>query len=445
MQSIATLGLVIAIAVLLSIVSVRYPVNFDWTQNGRHSLSQTSVSILEQIEGPIHITAYAREGPELRNAIRRYIERFQEIKPDISLSFTNPDTAPDLVRELGIRINGELVFQYKDKTEHVRAANEDLIINTLVQLWRGEDRWVAYITGHGERSLMGMANHDLGEFGNFLSARGYNIQPINLAEIRSIPDNTSVAVLAGPRVPLLEGELQILLEYLQHGGNLLWLLDPDEQFTSDELTEFLTLEINNGTIIDVAGSLIGIDDPTITMITTSLYGDHPTVSGFEFTSLFPKAVALTEVDNSVWDSTPILMTGDHTWLEKSDISEDVQFNEESDVMGPFTIGIALNRSLMGEQAESVDATQQRVIVIGDGDFLSNTYLGNAGNLDLGTRLMEWISNDEKLVNIPVRAAADMQLTLSNSTLGILGILFLAVLPLLSAGTGVYIWWRRRRI
>jgi hypothetical protein len=419
--------------------------HFDWTLIGRHSLSQSSISILEQIEGPVLITAYARETPELRAAIRRYIARFQAIKPDISLSFTNPDTAPDIVREMGIRINGELVFQYGDQIEHVRAADEDQIMNTLIRLWRGEDRWVASITGHGERSLTGTANHDLGDFGNYLRARGFNIQAVNLAEIRTIPDNTAIIVLAGPRLPLLDGELQTLLQYLQRGGNLLWLMDPEEPHIPSELADFLALEIHDGVIIDVAGSLIGIDDPTITVITTSLYGTHPTVSDFEFTSIYPKATALSIIDNIIWNSAPILTTGNHTWLEKSDLKADAQYDQGSDLMGPLTLGYALNRTLNDKESGPDGMTEQRVIVIGDGDFLSNTYLGNAGNMDLGIRLMEWAGYDENLLDIPVRAAADTQLSLSSLTLGILGIVFLAVLPLLSCITGVYIWWRRRGI
>ena len=36
-------------------------------------------------------------------------------------------------------------------------------------------------------------------------------------------------------------------------------------------------------------------------------------------------------------------------------------------------------------------------MIGDGDFLSNTFLGNGGNREFGERVFDWLLGDDKLV------------------------------------------------
>jgi ABC-type uncharacterized transport system involved in gliding motility auxiliary subunit len=103
--------------------------------------------------------------------------------------------------------------------------------------------------------------------------------------------------------------------------------------------------------------------------------------------------------------------------------------------GPLTIGVALEREVNGKE--------QRILVIGDGDFLSNAFLGNGGNLDLGINLIRWLSSDDQLLNIPARTAQDTRLELSPVMGALIGIGFLLVLPILFLGAGVVIWLRRR--
>ena len=85
-----------------------------------------------------------------------------------------------------------------------------------------------------------------------------------------------------------------------------------------------------------------------------------------------------------------------------------------------------------------------MVVLGDGDFLSNAFLGNGGNLDLGLNLINWLSSDDELIAIPARTSPDTQLVLSEVAVATIGLAFLAVLPLGLAAAGFVIWYRRRR-
>ena len=83
-------------------------------------------------------------------------------------------------------------------------------------------------------------------------------------------------------------------------------------------------------------------------------------------------------------------------------------------------------------------------IIGDGDFLSNTYLGNPGNLDLGLNVVRWLSHDDASIDIQVKSAPDTTLVLGNIARAVIAIGFLIGLPLLLLLTGIIIWLRRRR-
>src|SRR5690349_6750669 len=85
-----------------------------------------------------------------------------------------------------------------------------------------------------------------------------------------------------------------------------------------------------------------------------------------------------------------------------------------------------------------------VAVIGDGDFLSNSFLGNGGNREFGQRLFNWLLADDALIEIADRGAPDRQLDLGPTGLALISIGFLLALPLLLLCCGGLIWWRRRR-
>ena len=88
---------------------------------------------------------------------------------------------------------------------------------------------------------------------------------------------------------------------------------------------------------------------------------------------------------------------------------------------------------------------QRVIVIGDGDFLSNAYLGSGSNLHLALNVFNWLADDEALIDIPVRSAPDLAFDMSRTAAGLMRFTIAFGLPALLLGTGFLIWYRRRRL
>jgi ABC-type uncharacterized transport system involved in gliding motility auxiliary subunit len=437
--------LILSLAGLLGWLSTLHSWQLDLTQSGRHTLSDASKQVLAKMDGPIEITAYAREDVGLRDAIKKITGKYQQIKPDIVLHFVNPDAVPDEIRNLGISVNGELVIRYQDRNQHVQSDSEEEFTNALHRLARGAEHWLAFIEGHGERSPLGQANFDLNVWVQQLANRGFKVQPLNLANIQAIPENTQVLVIAGPRVDYLPGETGLIHDYLEKGGNLLWLADPaDSLHNLDTMAEQLRINIESGMIIDFAGQLIGLDDPTIVLQTSSLYPTHSITREFDYTTFFPTATSITYEKNDLWDSRPIISTGDHTWLETGKLEGEINFDENSDIAGPLDIGISLEREIETEQGENLIRKQQRIVVVGDGDFLSNTYVNNSGNLDLGIRIMNWLGEDDDFIAIPARLARDTRLEFSSFASVIIGFGFLIILPLALLATGLTIWWRRRK-
>nr|WP_305792921.1 GldG family protein [Sedimenticola hydrogenitrophicus] len=416
-------------------LSQRYQGVYDWSDRARNSLTGASRQLLERLEAPLLIRSFAPANPQLRQQIRAVIEPYQRHRPDITLEFIDPALQPELTRETGIRRAGELQLSYQGRNENLDTLTEQQISNSIQRLIQRGQRWIAGIEGHGERRLNGKANHDLGEFSAELQRKGYRIQALQLSEQPLIPRNIALLVLAGPQVDLLPAERQVITDYLGRGGNLLWLTDPGPQHGLPELFPELGLEILPGTVVDANAAGLGLDNPAIALVTR--FPDHPATQRLERVTLYPFAAALKASPADGWQATPLLQTQPGSWNETSTLSgelrRDAALGEEP---GPLTLGYAFSRQLEG--------TSQRLMVLGDGDFLSNSYLGNGGNLDLGLNLIRWLSGDDNLLDIPARTAPDTRLELSRTAGAAIGLGFLFILPLLLIATGLFIWWRRRR-
>ena len=422
----------------LAWLSERYVYEADWTVNGRNTLSPVSLSLLQRLEGAVEIEALATDGTPLKRQIADLVARYQRHKADMAVAFFDPDTDPERLRQLGLEREGDVVVSYQDRRERLARLSEQGMTNALQRLMRAGQRWLVFIEGHGERSPFGQANFDLQLWAKQLQGKGFKIKGLNLVSDPIIPRNTSVLVIAGPQSDYLSGEVTLIEQYVGQGGNLLWLADPGPLRGLESLAEQLGVSFDPGVVVDPLTQLYGISDPTFALVAD--YGVHPLTRGFDKLTLYPSAAGVTAEAVDGWQADPFLTTTARAWSETGKLAGEVSFDAAEDVAGPLTLGVALSRDRSEEEAGAA----QRVVVVGDGDFLSNAYLGNGGNLDLGLNLVNWLARDDQLINIPAKTARDVALELSETQSMIIAFGFLLVLPLLLLGGGVAVWWRRRK-
>lgn len=410
---------------------------WDVSQNGRNSLSKASIEILQKLQGPVQVTAYATEQHVqfggIRKIITEFVALYQRAKPDLSLTFIDPAEQPKLAQEAGVQVNGEMVITFNQRREHLTVINEQAFSNVLMRLARAEDKLIIALSGHGERRLDGSANYDLGEFGRQLRANGFNSQPLNLAIEQDVPANASMLMIASPQTDLLEGEVDKLLNYIDRGGNLLWLVDQESLRGLLPLTEKLHLTLTPGVVVDPQAEQL---KAPITFALGANYGQHVITNQFDYITVFPFSRQITINENEEWHAVSLVEVAQQGWVETGDLQGEIIFDQDTDVEGPISIAAALTRNIQDRE--------QRVIVVGSGHFLANTYLGNGSNLDFGINLINWLTGDEELIVIQPRATLDSQLVLSESELTLIVVGFLILLPLLFLVSGIVIWWRRRR-
>ena len=419
-------------------LAARYSIQRDITHNASNSLEPASVELLEQLAGPVNVTVYATERDarpgDIRKAIRDFLSLYQRYKPDIRLVFIDPEKEAGKARAAGIQLNGEMVVEYAGRSEHLTQINEQIFTGTLLRLAHSRDQTVMYLEGHGERKLDGVANHDLGElFGAKLRQNGFRLNSLNLALAQEVPANVSVLVITHPQLDLMPGETDKLLRYVDRGGNLLWLVDAEPLRGLESLAEKLDLLLPPGIVIDPTAA--EMNAPATWSLGAS-YSPHAVTRNFNLITAFPEARSISWNENPEWEHHMLVEVAARGWVSRYPAEGKPHFDKQHDTPGPAVIAVAMQRN--------INDREQRIVVVGNGAFLSNSFAGNGGNVDLGVNMVNWLASEEHLITVQPRAARDSSLVLSQTQLTVISAGFLIVVPLLLAGAGGYIWWKRRR-
>ena len=436
------LGLLLA-AGAVGYLSTRHDHVSDWTFGGRASLSPESRAVLNALHGPVEIVSYANPQGDLRHTVAGFVERYSRVKSDLTVRFVDPQQDPAAMRELGITVDGALILHYQGREQRLDELSERSLTNALERLARGGERIVAFVSGDGERKPDDKGNADLGTFMAQMEGRGMRAVPLNFAQVTAVPQHTDLVVLASPELALPDGAVKALGDYVSNGGNLLWLSEPsNDDLHLAPLADALGIRVLPGVLVDGQGAALGLKDPR--MLALGDYPQHAITRGFQLTTLFPQVSALAMAARTDWKVAPFLRSSAQSWTEFKPIdntqASSIQFDASAgELKGPLDFGFALSRL-----SPSPEKAEQRVVVIGDGDFLSNTFLGNGGNRALGERIFDWLLGDDALVNLPPRGAPDRLLQITQAQLSIVTLGFLVVLPLLLLLIGGFIVWRRRR-
>jgi len=432
-------ALMVALVALLAYVAHEHRVERDLTQAGRNTLSPATLDVLRQLDAPVRITAYAMasdtRGDNVHRRIENFLRPYQRNMAGLSLTLVDPREHPKAAAAARVRAPVELVVEYKRRTEHLTQFTEQAFVNLLMRLVRGTERLVLWLDGHGERSLNGVANHDLGDFGHQLRTKGFRVNSVNLAVAQDMPANAALLMIASPQAEITPAEVQKIRKYLSEGGNLLWLIDPEPLRGLQPVAEQLGLVLMPGVVVDPRATEFRAS-PAFAVGTTAGYSPHAVTATLHLNTLFPYSRQVGTVESDEWRYTPLVEVAPRGWVEAGSVDGAVSFDKDRDVPGPVTIAVALERT--------VNDKSQRIAVFGNASFLSNTYLGNGGNLDLGINLVNWLVGDDQLVMIQPRATADSRLEIGQFSLYLIAFSFLFMLPCAFVITGVVVWWRRHK-
>ena len=418
---------------------------FDWTRDSRNSLSETSRTVLQQVDQALLVTVLARNAASERQAVLKQVEKYSSVKPDIDFKFLDIDKDILLAKELHLNNPNQMRLDYNSRFEIIDKISEREITNALQRLTRQSSPWVAFLTGHGERDPFNEENQGYSTLKQTLETSGVQIQDLNLLKTTVVPDNISVLVIAAPQATLLAGEEKLIIDFVEAGGNLLWLSDPWPSYDVKNkplslLAEKLGLSWVNGTIIDANQELrtmLGIKHPAVVPVVE--YQQHVITSKLKNQTLFPFASGLAIATPEKWKAQPLFYSLPRAWSEASALSgENIVFDSKTgDTEGPLLMAASLSRALEKK-------TMQRVVLMGDSDFAANAYIGHGANLTLIVSILQWLTHDDQRISLLPYQPPDVSIEFSNRAIAMLAATYLLIVPLGVLFIGIFIGIRRRR-
>jgi len=385
-------------------------------------------------------------------------------------------------------------LQYKDRSTFLRLYDDQRVFPSeaetgaaIKRLLQARLPKIAFLQGEGERSIdkAGDRHYDLLTekitFRYALVNQGFDVETLN-GKDQEIPGDIAALVIADPKVGFDTVTLRKIRSYIAKGGNLLIAGEPGKQSLLNPLLQPLGVQLMDGMLVEQSKNfspelIQTFLTPTGIGLSRQLKDDAQD----SFPVTMRGAAALSYSKDGPFAISPLVMNNAaSSWNKKvkpdQDQLETAEDNsavgnmfavaavsypgdqpeeekkkktagsvltyapDQGDQKGPLPVAVSLTRSINGKQ--------QRIIVSGDADFLSNSELARqnirTANFDFSTAVFSWFSYGEFPIDGYRPQSLDKRLTLTDSGLSFLKILLLGILPGLLLLIGAVTLIRRKR-
>lgn len=448
--------LVLGIITVVEAISARHSYRWDLTKDKLNTLSEQSIKILKSLDRDVQATVFFPKGQE--RGINEVLDRYAYYSPRFKYEIVDPDQNPGRARAYEIRDYGTIVLESGDNREKITDTSEEAITNAILKVVREGKKVIYFLTGHDEGNLNESGARGYSQAKKAITDKNYEVKELLLLREDRVPSDTSVLIINGPKKDLLPKELESLDNYIQQGGKLLVMLDPENTSSLVTFLEKYGFKVGNDVIVDRLSRIFGAD-PTMPVV--SQYEPHEITGNFQIASFFPwaRSIGVLEQLPEGITAQSLAKTGPESWGE-TDIGElkrgTAHFDANKDLKGPISVAAVATVEIKEESGEvtSEEKTEEpearntkkaRIVVYGDSDFASDTGLNLSGNGDLFLNTVSWLAEEETLIAIrPKQHQA--QPIIMNMVQGRLmfwvPVIFLPA-AVLVAGTTIYIQRRKQ--
>ena len=505
----------LGIAAVVNFLGFENTARVDVTATKQFSLAPRTVDLLKDLNEDIEVRAFfvpPRSADEellldfIKGQTDDMLREFDVRNGKFSYEFVDPILDPLIAREYGVSSYPALVFESKESAKRHQVipsptletdpatglptpamALEQKFVTALLIITGQEQKRVYFLTGHDERNINDVEANSEG-YGRAIDGiigENYAVSAISLlvegkAILQSDREESRVnmMVVSAPKTDLLEGEAEILDDYLKNGGNMLFLLEPD---TPTGFRNFLArwgIVVGDGHVIDQRQSLG--DNNEITFLRSGQYISQipfPDPFGIQSflgigelsigidTTYYPGLTPLDAAEGVLFHptiseqgdeeddrrtsvvGTALAMTSGDSFLIKDPTRNDPQ---EGDAKGSFfgsffpALALKANGPLDEELADPTeDTVLASIVAFGDSDFASNRYFFDANNSDFFLNSINWLVGDIDLASIRPKVNPRRDLALTDDRKDFMRFSGWLLLPMLMVVLGGFVWWRRR--
>lgn len=481
-----TLNLVLQAILLLTFfgglnyLARNYGWRWDLTEHRRHTLSEETLGYLRSLDQPVRLVITANLNSSDPDATQAY----RDIQA-LLREYTNATDAKDVGRitvdeidiyreqrraeALAINTNNVVVAICADRRKVIPWADfyetrervavafrgEQVVTSAVLSVSNPRQPKVYFLAGHGEMQPSNVdAARGLSVLADELRLRNLVVETIDLSQLRGVPDDADLVVIAAPQGPFQPIEVERLRRYLsERAGRVLVLLPPAVRHGLDDLLYDWGL----------------VADDVIVVETDS---NHVTETGeLRVSAFLPHAITQPLLDNqfsAYFGLTRVVRpdpgrpldnalrvevlaaTSETAWGERDYRATSIAFNPGIDLKGlagfepKNRLGVMVTSERITPPKDLPFSVRGgRLVLFGNADFAANARIVAPGNLALALNAIEWCVDRDVQLNTLPRPIERYQINLSQADLSKLRISLLIVLPGLAAVFGVIVYWTRR--
>jgi hypothetical protein len=428
------LGLLTAVVIAVNFSINRMPWQWDVAYFKTSDPSQATRDAVAALENPIAVALVFPEDDPVGQLAGDYFRKLIRSGPGkLTVLEFDADLKPQQARDFKARGNGAVIFKRDEQLkpiqlglsiERARAQLRKFdgdILAAVLELSR--ERRMAYFTlGHGERNerVRDESQSETGVSGleGLLRGKGYQIKSLGLAQGlgTAVPDDASLVIIAGAADPFTKAEGQAIRRYLERGGRLLALLEPQPgQRTpkqgADPLLEVLeAYGIKFENVIQANDRIFARRTFTVAdyaLLVTTAYGPHPAANSVrrapdQFPLLLLTSGALRkgqEPPNLQIREVVKAMPG--TWGDRNgNFRFDAPLETRDALALAMGVGPAQTAQSAGKSKEPKRAPAPQLLVFADADVASDLLMQNRANSTVLADSVAWLAGDEAPAGLP---------------------------------------------
>ena len=381
----------------------------DVTENKIYSLTDTSKEMLKNIDKDVKIYLWQYpESSSVVDLIKQYCHENEKIKYEILTEENNKAKVEEFGLENGYQIviievdeketmlNGSSDFASYDYTTGQEIdLTEQSISNAILNLTVDEKQKVYILSGHGEYKIQ-----ELGLFTTYLNNEAYEYESLNLLSVNQIPEECDILLIMSPTSDLLEIEVNMITEYINKGGNIIFTRDTEEtakQYPNfQKILDLYGVSIENGYVYEKNANLTVSGYPIIIMPLISMYNEITesiyTDGGYLVLPYAQKVkMADSETATSLGIEYETIINSSENSCYVTDVSADANSALNNAEDGVVDIGVIATKTIAKESEIEKNITS-KLLIIGNGRFMTDytiadfsyplSYMGNNKDLML---------------------------------------------------------------
>ena len=432
--------LFVSILAILNFLAARHSIRWDLSENQNFSLAPQTHRVIRGLPREVKITVFTREKDPGYQTYKERLDGYRQASGKIAVEFVDPERQPKVAQSYGITRSDTAVFESGTQTVRVTNPSEAELTAALIRVAKDDKKRILFLEGHGEP---GTDNRDRTGFSTakeILAKQGYEVGTLSLLAQTAVPDHTSLLTIAGPRKPMTSEELDRIRAYVDKGGHLLVMGDPDSQADLNPLLKHWGLGLGPGMLVDFQDRLVQ-GEPTVLLVRT--FTEHEITQDLSAAVLFPLArhVTFDEQVGKDWEFVQLARTSPNSRAVMKATGRIIALNEKEDIKGPLPMAAALAPKTPPAEGQPRPA----IVVIGNSTFASNAFVNFPGNSDFFLHTAAWLAQDRDMITIGPRDQAVRPFVpnpVQERALLYVQVIFLPAVVLIA---GVNVWRKRRRL